>query len=89
MKRDAQGEKTGDQKLANREWTVLIWRDADGYLVAEVPELQGCYTQARSWDELMARIEEAISLCLEDVDELTATSKELVGVQRLRLVSAR
>ena len=58
------------KKLADRDWTVLIWRDADGYLVAEVPELQGCYTQARSWDELMVRIEEAISLCLEDADEI-------------------
>lgn len=56
------------KRLADREWTVLIWRDADGYLVAEVPELQGCYTQARSWDELMARIEEVISLCLEDAE---------------------
>ncbi len=77
------------KKLADHEWTVLIWRDADGYLVAEVPELQGCYTQARSWDELMTRMEEAILLCLEDADEEVVASRKLVGIQRLRLVNVR
>ncbi|MFN3422278.1 MAG: type II toxin-antitoxin system HicB family antitoxin [Armatimonadota bacterium] len=77
------------KKLADHEWTVLIWRDADGYLIAEVPELQGCYTQARSWDELMSRIEEAILLCLEDAEEEVVTSREFVGIQRLRLVDVR
>gem|GEM_PF-6573502 len=30
------------KKLADHEWTVLIWRDADGYLVAEVPRIFAC-----------------------------------------------
>lgn len=77
------------KKLADHEWTVLIWRDVDGYLVAEVPELQSCYTQARSWDELMSRIEEAILLCLEDAEEEVVTSRKFIGVQRIRLVSVR
>jgi len=33
--------------------------------VASVPELPGCYTQARTLDELMKRIEEAVELYLE------------------------
>jgi predicted RNase H-like HicB family nuclease len=48
-----------------REFTVIIQRDEEGYYVAEVPELKGCHTQARSLDELMERIKEAIQLCLE------------------------
>lgn len=48
-----------------REFNVVIERDADGYFVASVPNLAGCHTQAKSLDELMERIREAIALCLE------------------------
>jgi predicted RNase H-like HicB family nuclease len=48
-----------------RQFDVLIERDADGLLVASVPSLPGCHTQARSLDELMSRIREAIKLCLK------------------------
>jgi predicted RNase H-like HicB family nuclease len=48
-----------------REFTVVIERDAAGYLVASVPSLPHCHTQARSMDTLLARVREAIQLCLE------------------------
>ena len=48
-----------------REFTVVIEQDEEGYLVGTVPELKGCHTQARSLDELMARVKEAVLLCLE------------------------
>ncbi|NEO51070.1 MAG: type II toxin-antitoxin system HicB family antitoxin, partial [Moorea sp. SIO4A3] len=49
----------------SREFNVIIEQDADGYFVASVPTLKGCHTQAKSLDELMERIREAIALCLE------------------------
>lgn len=49
----------------SKEFLVVIERDEAGYLVASVPSLKGCHTQARSMDELMARVREAIQLCLE------------------------
>ena len=45
-----------------REFTVVIEQDEDGYLVGSVPGLRGCHTQARSLDELMERMKEAILL---------------------------
>ena len=48
-----------------REFLVVVERDEEGYLVASVPSLKGCHTQARSMDELMERMREAIELCLE------------------------
>jgi predicted RNase H-like HicB family nuclease len=65
-----------------REFNVVIERDAEGYYVASVPELRGCHTQARSLDKLLARIKEAIELCLE-VEGAGATGSEFVGVQRV------
>ena len=44
---------------------VIVEKDSAGYFVASVPALAGCHTQAKSLDELMARIREAIGLCLE------------------------
>jgi predicted RNase H-like HicB family nuclease len=68
----------------NREFSVVIERDEEGYLVGSVPSLPGCHTQARSLDELMDRVREAITLCLE-VEMESAGALEFVGVQRVRI----
>jgi predicted RNase H-like HicB family nuclease len=68
----------------SKEFNVIIERDSEGYFVASVPTLPGCHTQAKSLDELIERIREAIALCLE-VEEDTAESLEFVGVQRVSL----
>jgi predicted RNase H-like HicB family nuclease len=64
-----------------RHFNVVIEKDEDGYYVASVPSLPGCHTQARSLDELMDRVREAIAAYLdagEDVEEL-----EFVGVRQV------
>jgi predicted RNase H-like HicB family nuclease len=66
----------------SREFNVIIERDADGYFVASVPNLPGCHTQARSLDELMERIKEAILLCLE-VQAQSIDNLEFIGLQRV------
>jgi predicted RNase H-like HicB family nuclease len=65
-----------------REFDVVVEKDADGYFVASVPALPGCHTQARSLDELMSRIREAIELCLE-VQGVPSEQLDFVGVQRV------
>jgi predicted RNase H-like HicB family nuclease len=65
-----------------KEFTVIVERDSEGWYLAKVPELRGCHTQARSLDQLMRRIREAVELCLE-VDDETPASAEFVGVQRI------
>ncbi len=44
---------------------VLIEKDEDGFLIAQVPDLPGCHTQAKTLDKLLSRVKEAIELCLE------------------------
>jgi predicted RNase H-like HicB family nuclease len=67
-----------------REFNVVIERDEDGYFIASVPELRGCYTQAKSLDVLMKRVKEAIQLCL-DVEE--PISNTFIGIQRVAVSS--
>ncbi|MCS7366852.1 MAG: type II toxin-antitoxin system HicB family antitoxin [archaeon YNP-WB-062] len=59
---------------------VVIEKDEDGYYVAYVPELPGCHTQARTLDELLERIKEAVELYLE-VEGPIDVKRELIGVQ--------
>jgi predicted RNase H-like HicB family nuclease len=70
------------RKSKQREFSVIVERDAAGYYVASVPELPGCHTQARSLDKLTLRIREAIALCLEEQQE-TFPASEFVAVQRV------
>ncbi len=69
----------------HKDFNVVIERDSEGFYVASVPELKGCHTQARSLDELMERIREAIALCLEVQGEVEPL--EFIGVQKVRLAS--
>lgn len=69
----------------DKEFTVIIEQDEEGYYIAEVPELKGCHTQAKSLDTLMERVKEAIQLCLEESEGEELPRTHLVGVQRVAL----
>lgn len=64
-----------------KRFNIVIERDEDGYYVGSVPELPGCHTQAKSLDELTARMDEAIKLYLEVEKDAIDVSTEFVGVQ--------
>jgi predicted RNase H-like HicB family nuclease len=64
------------------QFDVVVERDSDGYFVASVPALPGCHTQAKSLDKLMARIQEAIELCLAEYGKPTQRL-DFIGVQRV------
>jgi predicted RNase H-like HicB family nuclease len=67
-----------------KEFTVIIEQDEEGYFIAEVPELKGCHTQAKSLDTLMERVKEAIQLCLEVYGKKYPIT-HLVGIQKIAL----
>jgi len=69
-----------------RDFSVIIERDAEGFYVATVPGLRGCHTQARSLDELMGRVKEAIQVCLEAAGD-EAVPLDFIGVQKITLAS--
>jgi len=65
-----------------RQFDVVVERDSEGFFVASVPALAGCHTQAKSLDELMIRVREAIELCLE-VQGQSTENLDFVGIQRV------
>ncbi|MCF6311725.1 MAG: type II toxin-antitoxin system HicB family antitoxin [Verrucomicrobiales bacterium] len=64
-----------------RNFNIIIERDSEGWLVASVPSLPGCHTQAKTFDQLNDRIQEAIGLCIEDEED--SEPFEFVGVQQV------
>jgi predicted RNase H-like HicB family nuclease len=66
----------------SREFSVIIERDEEGCYIGSVPALPGCHTQARSLDQLMERVREAIALCLE-VQTEEMNGLDFIGVQRV------
>ena len=67
-----------------REFTVVIEKGEDGYLIGTVPSLHGAHSQGRTVEELLGRMREVIELCLEELgDDADEGSPELVGVHRL------
>ena len=70
----------------SHQFDVIVERDSAGYFVASVPALPGCHTQAKSLDDLMERIREAIELCLEVQGE-APEPLDFVGVQRVSVVA--
>lgn len=47
------------------KFSVVIEKDMDGYF-ALCPELQGCYTQGDTYEEVLENIKDAIRLHIED-----------------------
>ncbi|MDE4907171.1 type II toxin-antitoxin system HicB family antitoxin [Methanogenium marinum] len=68
------------------DYNCLIEKDEDGYYYASVPSLPGCFTQAKSYDELIKRLTEAITFYLE-ANEPPEPDKEreFMGVQIIEI----
>jgi predicted RNase H-like HicB family nuclease len=58
---------------------ILIEKGEDGYFVASVPALKGCWSQGKTREEALKNIREAIELYLEpdEINQLGQT-RELV-----------
>jgi predicted RNase H-like HicB family nuclease len=67
------------------QFTVVVERDPESnWLVGEVTELPGCYTQARDMVELEMNIREAIQVYLETVQDVQPLP-QFVGLQRIEV----
>lgn len=72
--------------MKESEYYMIIEKDSDGWYVGSIPSLPGCHTQARTIEDLTPRMQEAMTLYLEDSD-ITSFS-EFIGVQRVAALRA-
>ena len=66
------------------DFTIIIEQDEDGAYVAKVPEIDGCYTQGKTLNEVLERIKEAIELCLE-ADNEEVNPLKFIGIQKIQI----
>ncbi|MBI4044227.1 MAG: type II toxin-antitoxin system HicB family antitoxin [Candidatus Diapherotrites archaeon] len=67
-----------------RRFNIIVEEGNDGYLISDVVELPGCHTQAKTYDELIRRTKEAISLYLKAKKGFREESK-FVGLQQIEV----
>jgi len=68
---------------------VIVEQDEAGYYVAECPGLRACYTQGKTYEEVMENIKDVIAMCLEDLKaqgKKVPKQAEIIGVQRVEVV---
>ena len=66
------------------EYNVIIEKSEDGWYIATVPEIQGCYTQGKTISEVLERIKEAIEVCLE-ADGEDIVPRKFIGIQKVEV----
>ncbi|MEI7942490.1 MAG: DNA gyrase C-terminal beta-propeller domain-containing protein [Candidatus Riflemargulisbacteria bacterium] len=69
----------------NREFQVIIEKDEDGILIAEVPALKGCHTQANTMDVLMVSSNGMVIRF--DEEQVRSVGRTARGVRGMRLRS--
>ncbi len=69
--------------MAGYRFSVVIEKDEEGYF-AFCPELQGCYTQGDTYEEVLKNIRDAIRLHIED---RIASGEEIPQAESVSLTS--
>lgn len=65
MSRFKKLSQVASPKMSAYKFSVVIEKDSEGYF-AFCPELQGCYTQGDTYEEVLKNIKDAIRLHIED-----------------------
>ncbi len=68
----------------SKKFNVIVEQGEDGYILSEVVELPGCHTQAKTYDELIKRTKEAISLCLS-IKKHVDSKHKFLGLQQIEV----
>ncbi len=73
--------------MRNYHFAVVVEKDEDGYF-AHCPELQGCYTQGQTFEEVMENIKDAIRLHVEDrlANNESVPTSEVVSLSTLEVM---
>lgn len=68
------------------QFNVIFESDEDGYIVASVPSIPGCYTQGKTFEEAKKRIQQVIELCLdEEPGYADQQSSGFIGVDKVSI----
>lgn len=67
-----------------QKFNVIVEKGEDGYLIADVVGLPGCHTQAKTYDQLIERVKEAVKLYVK-AKKLEGPLPKFVGLQEIEV----
>ena len=70
--------------MRKNQFLVLIERDEDNMLVASVPALKSCHTQAKTMPALLKRVKEVIKLCIK-AEKTAPKPLKFIGLQEVKV----
>lgn len=73
--------------MTEYHFAVVVEKDEHGYF-AYCPELQGCYTQGETFEDVMENIKDAIKLHVQDrlANNETIPTSEVVSLSTLEVM---
>ena len=77
-------------KAGKHVFQVIVEQDEAGFFIAECPALRACYTQGRSYEDVLNKIRDVITLCLMDLKrrkKQIPASPEIIAVKRIEVVA--
>jgi predicted RNase H-like HicB family nuclease len=69
---------------------VIVEQDEAGCFVAECPALKACYTQGKTYEDVIENIKDVIALCLADLKkkgQRIPRQPEIIGVKRVEVAA--
>ena len=74
--------------MAGYRFAIVVEKDKEGYF-AYCPELQGCYTQGKTFEEVIKNIKDAIKLHIEDrlANNETVTTSEIISLSSIEVTA--
>ena len=69
-------------------YQVVIEQDEKGYFIAECPAFRACYSQGKTYEEVMENIRDVLAMCLEECKAKgiePPSQAEIIGVRRLEV----
>ena len=74
--------------MRNYHFAIVVEKDKQGYF-GYCPELQGCYTQGETFEEVIENIKDAIKLHVEDrlANNEAVTTSEIVSLSSVEVTA--
>ncbi len=69
---------------------VIVEQDEAGYFVAECPALKACYTQGKTYEEVIENIKDVMAMSLEELKSQgkeAPKQAEIIGVPRVEVMA--
>ena len=67
------------------QFTVYIEKDENGMFIGSIPLVPSCYAEGKTKKELLKNLEEALKLCLRNMDTSFLQKAHFVGIDSLEI----